>query len=70
MSHTPENPESGTQPGTTRIVAGETGKPKRKRTLEIALVAGLLWSHIGPEATFLIGGAIGLVGTAIFTLRK
>ena len=34
------------------------------------LVAGLLWSQIGPEPTFLIGGAIGLVGTAIFTLRK
>ncbi len=30
------------QPGTTRIVAGETGKPKRKRTLEIALAAGLV----------------------------
>ncbi|WP_026537478.1 ABC transporter substrate-binding protein [Arthrobacter sp. 9MFCol3.1] len=42
MSHTPENPGPGTQPGTTRIVAGETGKPKRKRTLEIALVAGLV----------------------------
>lgn len=42
MSRIPENPEPGTQPGTTRIVAGETGKPKRKRTLEIALVAGLV----------------------------
>ena len=42
MSRTPENPEPGTQPGTTRIVAGETGRPKRKRTLEIALVAGLV----------------------------
>ncbi|SDK45842.1 NitT/TauT family transport system substrate-binding protein [Arthrobacter sp. ov407] len=42
MSRTPENPEPGTQPGTTRIVAGETGKPKRRRTLEIALVAGLV----------------------------
>ena len=42
MSHTPENPGPGSQPGTTRIVAGETGKPKRKRTLEIALVAGLV----------------------------
>jgi NitT/TauT family transport system substrate-binding protein len=42
MSRNPENPAPGTQPGTTRIVAGETGKPKRKRTLEIALVAGLV----------------------------
>ncbi|MGY3378634.1 NitT/TauT family transport system substrate-binding protein [Arthrobacter sp. TE12231] len=42
MSRTPENPAPGTQPGTTRIVAGETGKPKRKRTLEIALAAGLV----------------------------
>src|SRR6476619_1303494 len=42
MSHTPETPGTGTQPGTTRIVAGETGKPKRKRTLEIALAAGLV----------------------------
>jgi len=46
MSRTPENPTPGPQPGgrpgTTRIVAGETGKPKRKRTLEIALAAGLV----------------------------
>src|SRR6476659_259831 len=42
MSHTPENPGPGSQPGTTRIVAGETGKPKRRRTLEIALAAGLV----------------------------
>ena len=27
MSRIPENPGPGTQPGTTRIVAGETGKP-------------------------------------------
>ncbi|MCU1531247.1 MAG: transporter substrate-binding protein [Arthrobacter sp.] len=37
MSSTQEN----RTPGTTRIVAGETGKPKRKRTLEISLAAGL-----------------------------
>src|SRR6478735_7538777 len=45
-SHNPENPvpgqQPGTAPGTTRIVAGETGKPKRRRTLEIALAAGLV----------------------------
>jgi MFS family permease len=27
------------------------------------LVAALLWSRIGPEATFLVGGSIGLAGT-------
>jgi NitT/TauT family transport system substrate-binding protein len=46
MSRTPESPapgnQPGPQPGTTRIVAGETGKPKRRRTLEIALAAGLV----------------------------
>lgn len=46
MSSTPENPSpaphSPQNPaGTTRIVAGESGKPKRKRTLEISLAAGL-----------------------------
>ena len=29
-------------PGTTRIVAGESAKPKRKRTLEISLAVGLV----------------------------
>jgi MFS family permease len=33
------------------------------------LVAALLWSRIGPDATFLIGGAIGLAGAALFSLR-
>ncbi|MDN4646568.1 ABC transporter substrate-binding protein [Arthrobacter sp. PsM3] len=33
---------SGQTPGTTRIVAGESAKPKRKRTLEIGLAAGLV----------------------------
>ena len=37
MSSTPENPT----PGTTRIVAGETARPKRKRTVEIAIAVGL-----------------------------
>ena len=32
------------------------------------LVAALLWQRIGPDATFLIGGAIGLVGTAWYWL--
>ncbi|MET4093916.1 ABC transporter substrate-binding protein [Arthrobacter sp. UYCu712] len=46
MSSTPrntdsQNPENPTT-GTTRIVAGESGKPKRKRTLEISLAAGLV----------------------------
>jgi len=34
------------------------------------LVAGVLWRVIGPDATFLIGGTIGLIGTAIFALKK
>ncbi|MET3920266.1 ABC transporter substrate-binding protein [Arthrobacter sp. UYEF20] len=48
MSSTPGNPSPARQdaerptPGTTRIVAGESGKPKRKRTLEIGLAAGLV----------------------------
>lgn len=38
MSSTPENP---TPTGTTRIVAGETAKPRRKRTVEIGVAVGL-----------------------------
>ncbi len=37
MSSTPEDPT----PGTTRIVAGETAKPTRKRTVEISVAVGL-----------------------------
>jgi predicted MFS family arabinose efflux permease len=33
------------------------------------IVAYLLWKHLGPDATFLIGGGIGLLGTAWFWLR-
>jgi hypothetical protein len=33
------------------------------------LVAAALWSLIGPDATFLIGGAIGLAGTTFFAMR-
>ncbi|MBI3269462.1 MAG: MFS transporter [Planctomycetes bacterium] len=33
------------------------------------IVAALLWRSVGPEATFLAGGAIGLAGTAWFWLR-
>ncbi|MBI5366533.1 MAG: MFS transporter [Planctomycetes bacterium] len=33
------------------------------------LVAAFLWRTIGPDATFLVGGAIGLVGTAWFWWR-
>ena len=32
----------GSTPGTTRIVAGESAKPKRRRTLEISLAVGLV----------------------------
>ena len=34
----------------------------------ILIVAALLWSRIGPDATFLIGGGIGLVGTAWYAI--
>lgn len=33
------------------------------------LVAALLWTQIGPDLTFLIGGAIGLTGTAWFASK-
>ena len=33
------------------------------------IIAALLWHKIGPDATFLIGGTIGLIGTALFVLR-
>ncbi|HOG16655.1 MAG TPA: MFS transporter [Syntrophales bacterium] len=32
-------------------------------------VSYLLWQEIGPEATFLVGGVVGLAGTAWFWLR-
>jgi hypothetical protein len=34
------------------------------------VVAALLWRALGPDATFLIGGAIGLAGTAWYGLRR
>jgi hypothetical protein len=34
------------------------------------LVAAALWSWIGPDLTFLIGGTIGLIGTGIYTRRR
>ena len=34
------------------------------------IVAALLWRAIGPDATFLIGGSIGLVGTAWFAISN
>jgi len=34
------------------------------------LVAAWLWTRIGPDLTFLIGGGIGLVGTAWFALGQ
>ena len=36
------SPSNGPTAGNTRIVAGESAKPKRKRTLEISLTAGLV----------------------------
>jgi hypothetical protein len=34
------------------------------------LVAAFLWQRIGPDATFLIGGGIGLVGTAWYVVSN
>ena len=34
------------------------------------IVAALLWWKIGPDLTFLIGGTVGLIGTALFSLRR
>jgi MFS family permease len=34
------------------------------------LVAAYLWTHIGPDATFLIGGGIGLAGTAWYAISN
>lgn len=34
------------------------------------LVAAFLWTKIGPDATFIIGGSIGLIGTAWFGIRQ
>lgn len=42
MSNTPESTPPASNPGTTRIVAGETNKPKRRRTLEIGIAVGLV----------------------------
>ena len=33
------------------------------------VVAAVLWARIGPDATFLIGGGIGLIGTLFYTVR-
>lgn len=43
MSKTPESPQPGSNPGTTRIVAGESSKPKRRRALEIGIAVGLVF---------------------------
>ncbi|WP_346927701.1 ABC transporter substrate-binding protein [uncultured Arthrobacter sp.] len=42
MSSAPEPSKSSLPPGTTRIVAGESAKPRRKRALEISLAVGLV----------------------------
>jgi MFS family permease len=34
------------------------------------LVAGVLWSVVGPDVTFLLGGAIGLAGTGWYALTS
>lgn len=42
MSKTPEPTPPASNPGTVRIVAGESNKPKRRRTLEIGIAVGLV----------------------------
>lgn len=42
MSSPSNTPTPGRNPGTTRIVAGESAKPRRRRTLEISLAVGLV----------------------------
>lgn len=42
MSKTPEPTPPAPNPGTTRIVAGESNKPKRRRALEIGIAVGLV----------------------------
>jgi NitT/TauT family transport system substrate-binding protein len=71
MSSTPENPTPAphnAQPttGTTRIVAGPAGKPKRKRTLEVSLAAGLalLIGAGAAVASTVSGGTEPAAGTA------
>jgi hypothetical protein len=34
------------------------------------LVAAWLWTVVGPDITFLMGGAIGIVGTSLYFFRK
>jgi hypothetical protein len=34
------------------------------------VVAALLWTRLGPDTTFLVGGAIGLSGTLLFGLER
>ena len=42
MSSRSNNPTPGATPGTVRIVAGESARPRRRRMLEIGLAAGLV----------------------------
>ncbi|WAH95968.1 ABC transporter substrate-binding protein [Arthrobacter sp. MMS18-M83] len=42
MSKTPEPTPPAPNPGTVRIVAGESNKPKRRRALEIGIAVGLV----------------------------
>lgn len=42
MSKTPEPTPPAPNPGTTRIVAGESSRPKRRRALEIGIAVGLV----------------------------
>lgn len=56
MSNTPEPTPPASNPGSTRIVAGETSKPKRRRTLEIGIAVGLvLLIGVGAAVASLVG---------------
>lgn len=56
MSNTSEPTPPASNPGSTRIVAGETSKPKRRRTLEIGIAVGLvLLIGVGAAVASVVG---------------
>ncbi|HKU31295.1 MAG TPA: sulfonate ABC transporter substrate-binding protein, partial [Arthrobacter sp.] len=42
MANTPEPTQPGPAPGNIRIVAGDGGRPSRRRALQIGVAAGLV----------------------------
>lgn len=69
------------EPARKALIAGSFPKETRARSIGLywglrsfafcpaPLISYFLWSKIGPEATFLIGGAIGVMGTIWFWKR-